>query len=193
LRVAYLSSDLRDHPVGKLTASLFKLHDRGQFHVLCFQAGLGEDSALQREIKQNCDSFQILPDEMTDVEVASAIHKARPHIIVELNALTRGGRHGALAMRPAPLQISFLGSSGPTGMGHIDYIVADRVVAPPHLQEQHYIEPLIRLPNSFLAASTPQPHPGVYPHAASTPQPHPGVYPHAQPGTLSRTPAYTRT
>eukprot|EP00854_Cymbomonas_tetramitiformis_P027300 gene27300-33625_t len=98
--------------VGSMTTGRGMPRVYGAEHPLESRGAPEWGSELGRGCMRSCDSFQILPDEMTDVEVASAIHKARPHIIVELNALTRGGRHGALAMRPAPLQISFLGSSG---------------------------------------------------------------------------------
>jgi len=72
---------------------------------------------------------------------------------VDLNGHTEGTSFPALAHRPCPVQATWLGYPGTTGAGFIDYLIADRIVAP-LAQQEFYSEKLVHLPDSFFPTDT---------------------------------------
>jgi len=153
LKIAYLSGDFRDHPVGHNLINLFRLHDRNKFHVTVFSSGPNDNSIYRRRIEKDCDRF-IDIKHIPDIEAAKIIRENRIDILVELMGHTRDNRLKLCAFRPAPLQISYLGYPGTTGANFIDYLIADRTVIPADY-EKFYSEKIIYLPESFMIADRP--------------------------------------
>jgi predicted O-linked N-acetylglucosamine transferase (SPINDLY family) len=65
--------------------------------------------------------------------------------------LTGNSRQGILAFRPAPVQVNYLGFPGTMAAGHMDYIIADRIVIPSG-EYRHYTEKVVYLPDTYLAS-----------------------------------------
>ena len=86
----------------------------------------------------------------SDDDIAKLIRLQEIDILVDLNGRTDQARAGVLAMRPAPIQINYLGYPGTTGADFIDYIVADHVVIPQE-HENYYAEKIIYMPDTFQA------------------------------------------
>ncbi len=139
IRIGYLSSDFRHHPVGQLAATILKRHDRSRFAVHLYSIGANDRSDERRAIEESCDRFHDLSTSK-DSEIVETIAADRIQILVDLNGYTRGCRPGAMVLRPAPIQVWALGFPGTSGSDFIDYIVADRTVLPPeecvHFSEQ---------------------------------------------------------
>jgi predicted O-linked N-acetylglucosamine transferase (SPINDLY family) len=152
IRVAYLSPDLRDHPVASLTAGLFAGHDRARFETFAVSFGRDEPSDMRTRMKAAFDRF-IDADAMSDDAVAALVRELEIDIAVDLAGLTGGSRPGIFARRPAPVQVSYLGYAGTLGGDHWDYIVADRFVLPEAAQP-HYAEKVVYLPDSFMATDS---------------------------------------
>jgi protein O-GlcNAc transferase len=150
IRVAYLSSDLRDHAVAYLMAGLFEHHDKSRFETtaISFDAG-GRDSEIGRRVKAAFDRFIDAPPQ-SDQEIADLIRHLEIDIVVDLNGFTRNARLGVFARRPAPIQVNYLGYAGTMGAGFYDYIVADATVIPKEHIE-FYSEKVVYLPGSFMA------------------------------------------
>ncbi len=161
IRVAYLSADFRDHPVSQLTAELYELHDRRRVEVIGISYGADDGSALRARLLAAFDRFHDV-GAMPDADVAALLADLRVDIAVDLTGHTDGGRPGVLARRPAPIQVSYLGFSATMGAAFVDYVIGDRVLLPPELQA-HFVERIVRLPDSFqvndrrraIAATTP--------------------------------------
>jgi predicted O-linked N-acetylglucosamine transferase (SPINDLY family) len=147
LRIGYLSDDFRDHPIGQLTRGLFAQHDRAGFDVLGFSYGPDDGSETRRHIVHSCDGFIDLA-RMTHVEAAAAIEAEAIDVLVELTGHTKANRLEICALRPAPVQVTWLGFPGTTGAGFIDYILGDAVVTP-ESEAAHYSEALVILPHSY--------------------------------------------
>jgi protein O-GlcNAc transferase len=148
IRVAYVSSDLRDHAVGYLTVGLFEHHDKSRFEVTGISFGEEQDSDFCRRIEASFEQF-INVRSKHDQEIADLIRQLEIDIVVDLNGFTRNGRPGVFARRPAPIQVNYLGYSGTMGAEYFDYIIADATVIP----ERHfefYNEKVVWLPDSFL-------------------------------------------
>ena len=161
LRLGYLSTDFRQHPVAALMAELFEVHDREQFEVIAFSFGPDDGSPIRRRLERAFDQF-VNVRERSDAEVAQLITDMRIDIAIDLNGYTRNSRPGILAHRPAPIQVSYLGYPGTMGADFIDYILVDPFVVPAD-QQPFYTEKLVHLPDCYqvndrqrtIAANTP--------------------------------------
>ena len=149
LRVAYVSADLRDHPVGHLMAGVLERHDRARFDVTAVGYGTGAPDAIQARIRSACERFVDVHG-MTDAAAAARMRELRIDIAVDLTGLTHEGRPGIFANRAAPVQVGYLGYPGTSGCDYLDYILADEFVIPPD-REDAYTENVVRLPETFQA------------------------------------------
>jgi protein O-GlcNAc transferase len=148
IRLAYVSSDFRDHAVAYLTAGLFEHHDKSRFQSTAISSAPIEDSNIRRRIASSFDRFIDVPTR-TDQAVAELIKELEIDIAVDLNGLSRNGRRGAFARRAAPVQVNYLGYAGTMGADYYDYIIADATVIPP-ADFGFYSEKVVWLPDSFL-------------------------------------------
>jgi predicted O-linked N-acetylglucosamine transferase (SPINDLY family) len=149
IRVGYLSSDLRNHAVGSLTVGLFEQHDKSRFEVIAFSSCQDEDSEVRGRMKCAFSQFYDV-HHRSDIETAELMRELEIDIVVDLNGLTQSARTGVLALRPAPIQVTYLGYAGTTGADFIDYIIADRVIIPPD-QRPFYSERVVYLPYCYQA------------------------------------------
>jgi protein O-GlcNAc transferase len=147
IRIAYVSRDFFAHATSFLMAELFELHDRSEFSVLGVSFTKDDGSAVRRRIAQACDQFVTLRDE-PDHEIARWLREREVDIAVDLKGLTGFARPGIFALRPAPVQVSYLGHPGTLGASFIDYLIADEFLIPPASQA-FYNEKIAYLPDSY--------------------------------------------
>jgi len=152
IRLGYLSSDFRDHPVATLVAELFERHDRAGFEVFGYSIGPDDGSPLRRRLEAAFDRFADL-EALSDGDAADRIGADGVDILVDLNGYTRLARTGILARRPAPVQVEWLGYPGTMGADFIDWAIVDPVVAPAG-DEAFFSERLVRLPHSYQPTDT---------------------------------------
>lgn len=155
IRVGYLSGDLRQHAVSYLMAEVFELHDRSQFHISAYSYGPDDASAMRNRLEKAFDRFVDIRDDSYE-SAARKIYADRIDILVDLTGYTRDSRCGILALRPAPVQVNYLGYPGTMGADFIDYIIADEFVVPPG-REKYYTESVMRLPDCFQANDSARP------------------------------------
>jgi predicted O-linked N-acetylglucosamine transferase (SPINDLY family) len=148
IRVAYLSSDLREHPVAYLTAGLFERHDRKRFETIAISYKSDDAAAMQERLQVAFDRF-VDARAMSDLEIAQLLRALEVDIAVDLNGFTEGFRPGVFARRPAPVQVNYLGFAGTLGQPYWDYIIADRFVIPDDARA-HYAEHVVYLPETFM-------------------------------------------
>ncbi len=147
LRIGYLSANYHDCAVGQLAVELFERHDRRRFAVTAYSFGPDDGSPLRHRM---VDAFERFVD-IGAASVAAAAQRIADDgidILVDLMGYTQGARTGILAMRPAPLQVAYLGYPGPVGDAFIDYSLVDRFVVPP-TGEAHFPEKLVILPGCY--------------------------------------------
>jgi predicted O-linked N-acetylglucosamine transferase (SPINDLY family) len=147
LRLAYLSGDFRLHAVAFLVAELFERHDRSRFEVIGVSCGPDDSSDMRSRLAAAFDRF-IDARSKSDREVAELLHALGIDITIDLAGHTQHGRLGILAMRPAPIQASYLGFPATTGADFIDYIIADAIVLP-FDQQPYYTERIVHLPDTY--------------------------------------------
>lgn len=130
LRVGYLSAHFGAHPIGHVTQGLFAAHDRAGFEVFGYsqEDRTGEEADYGRTIRDGFEHFCQL--EGTVRERAERIAADRLDVLVDLDGLMSFSAQEILAMRPAAVQVFWLGHAGvPPTLVH-DYVIADRVVWP---------------------------------------------------------------
>ena len=147
LRVAYLSSDFRQHATAYLMAELFERHDRSRFEIIGVSFGVDDRSEVRKRLAAAFDKFYDVRRK-SDEEVARLLHDLQVDIAIDLKGYTRDSRPSILAYRPAPIQASYLGFPGTMGAEFIDYIIADKTVAP-FEHQPFYTEKIVHLPDCY--------------------------------------------
>ena len=153
LRVGYVSADFRAHPVGYFLARVLAAYDRAAIEVFCYSNTAKVDDTTAR-LAAAADHWRILSG-VSDTEAASVIRRDEIDILVDLSGHTAGNRLPLFATKPAPILVTWLGYFGTTGLTSMDYILADRFVAPPGT-EASFVETVWRLPDSYLCFAPPE-------------------------------------
>ena len=147
IRVAYMSGEFRAQATAYLTADLFECHDRRQFELYAISSGSNDGSAMRRRLENAFDVFADVSLK-SDAETATFIRGSEIDILVNLNGYFGFDRTGVFAMRPAPVQVNYLGFPGSMGAAYMDYIIADKHVIPDD-QRSNYSENVVCLPDSY--------------------------------------------
>ena len=155
LRLGYVSADFHSHPTMHLMRSFFALHERARFEVYAYSIGPDDGSEYRREAARTVDRFVDIRAESAQAS-AARIRRDGIDILIDLKGYTHEARPEIFALRPAPLQVAWLGYPGSTGHGLNDYVIVDRIVAPPELAGD-YGEKLVWMPNSYQVNDYRQP------------------------------------
>ena len=147
LKIGYLSDCLRLHSVGWLVRWLLAYHDRDRFDVHLYSTRRSDDPLQQGFIRHYGDRFHHLP--LNAGEIADQIDRDEIDILVDLDSITSFGNCAATALKPAPIQVSWLGYDA-IGLPAIDYYLADPYVLPNSAQA-YYSEKIWRLPQTYIA------------------------------------------
>ncbi|WP_205369935.1 O-linked N-acetylglucosamine transferase, SPINDLY family protein [Thermoleptolyngbya sp. PKUAC-SCTB121] len=148
LRVGYISRCMRAHSVGWLSRWLLHHHDHDRFdiHVLFNQQI--EPGAFGREwFASKADSAYAIEGDI--LGIAKTIREDEIDILVDLDSITSDLNMGVLALKPAPVQVTWLGMDA-SGLPAVDYFIADSYVVPDDADE-YYAETIWRLPQTYLA------------------------------------------
>jgi protein O-GlcNAc transferase len=146
LKIGFTSPDLRDHAVMYFVEGLLARLDRRQFEVFAFFLYPRGDAVTER-IKCHVDHFIHLT-QCTPPQQAAAIRAQDIDIVVDLSGHTGHNALLALASKPAPIQVSWLGYPATTGLAAMNYRFTDEVTDPSDAEDQ-YSEQLYRLPTFF--------------------------------------------
>jgi len=147
IRIGYFSADFHNHATSYLMAKLFELHDRSRFEVIGFSFGTSPPDDMRARLEKAFDRFIDVSAE-SDGQIATLARNMEIDIAVDLKGFTKDLRTGIFALRPAPVQVNYLGYPGTMGASYIDYIIADHVVVPEE-HKQYYTEKVAYLPGSY--------------------------------------------
>ena len=147
LRIGILSSDLRAHSIAKFLLPLMENYDRDRFEFFCYAPYRVEGDPTQPRFMEYADKFTFISN-MTGWEIASTIREDGIDILIELNGFTQGSRIAALAYKPAPVQMSWIGYPFTCGLKAIDYCIMDPFLVPE--DEKFMVEEPIVMPHSWL-------------------------------------------
>ena len=148
LKIGYVSSDLGNHPLSQSMQSVFGLHDKSRFEVVCYALSGSDKSAERRKIEAEAEVFKDI-SLLHPSDAAQLIANDGIHVLVNLNGYTKGSKNEIFAMKPAPVQVSLLGHCGTMAADYIPYMIADSSVVPEELRP-YYSEKIVSMPHSFL-------------------------------------------
>jgi predicted O-linked N-acetylglucosamine transferase (SPINDLY family) len=147
LRVGYISPDFRDHVVGRNILPLLRCHDPTRVEVTLY-ASVKRTDAMSEQLRQHAHHWHTIAD-WPDDKVVDKIVADRIDILVDLALHLSGNRLLVLGRKPAPVQVTFAGYPGSTGLRTIDYRLTDPYLDPPGMFDAFYSEASYRLPHSF--------------------------------------------
>jgi len=149
LTIGYLSPDFREHATMHLAGDLFARHDRDRVKVLAYSVGPDDGSDWRKKVAAASDGFADLAP-LADRAAAERIAADGVNVLVDMSVYTRHARPGIAALRPAPVQVAWLGLAATSGAPWIDYAIVDPVLVPP-AHRGHFRESLVRLPRCYQA------------------------------------------
>jgi len=160
LRIGYISPDFFHHSVSFFCHALFEHHNLDFFEVFLYSNTTREDDKTELFKSMVPETNWKKVTGMLARDVANLIREDHIDILVELAGHTANNRLDVVALKPAPVQITYIGYNNTTGLGAVDYRITDAVVDPP-TSEQKFSEELVRLPGCFLCYTPPSRIPDV--------------------------------
>jgi predicted O-linked N-acetylglucosamine transferase (SPINDLY family) len=145
LKIGYVSGDFREHAVSYFIEPVFASHDKSQVEVFCYSNSSRRDAFTERLVAE-VDHWQPCLS-MSDEQLAQRIQSDDIDILVDLAGHTAHNRLLTFARKPAPVQITYLGYPGSSGLMAMDYRLTDSYTEPG--SDGFYTEKLLRLPDSM--------------------------------------------
>ncbi|XP_055702518.1 UDP-N-acetylglucosamine--peptide N-acetylglucosaminyltransferase 110 kDa subunit isoform X2 [Phlebotomus papatasi] len=159
IRIGYVSSDFGNHPTSHLMQSVPGLHDRNRVEVFCYALSPDDGTTFRSKIAREAEHFIDLSQIPCNGKAADRIYSDGIHILVNMNGYTKGARNEIFALRPAPIQVMWLGYPGTSGASFMDYVITDAVTSPLDLAPQ-YSEKLAYMPYTYFIGD----HKQMFPH-----------------------------
>ncbi len=160
LRLGFVSPDFCQHPVSVFLIRPLENLDRHEVEIVCYNDRGPQDRMTAR--------FQAVSTVWRDVlgwnheQLATRIRDDKIDILFDLAGHTACNRMLTFVRKPAPIQITWIGYEGTTGLSAIDYLIADRYMVPEGA-ESHYREKVLRLPGCYVCFDPPEDAPAVSP------------------------------
>jgi protein O-GlcNAc transferase len=152
ISIGYLSADYKNHAVAHQTVDLFKLHNRDKFKIYAYSLTASDNTPFRKHIENTVDEFIDL-DKSKNTYAAHKINSDKIDILVDLNGHTKDNRMVIAALRPAPVQATWIGFPGTSGAKFFDYAILDKIVVPPNIAKKFYSEHPLYMPDTFQITS----------------------------------------
>jgi len=161
LKIGYVSIDYRRHSVAYFLEPILAAHDRRALEVYCYSNVVTPDDATVR-MRGYADQWRDILG-LNDAEATQLIRQDGIDILVDLVGHTAGKPLRIFARKPAPIQMTYLGYPGTTGLPTIDYRLTDTLADPPGTTERFHTEKLVRMPDCAWIYRPPREAPAVAP------------------------------
>lgn len=159
LRIGYLSADFFMHPVMRFLEPVLRNHDRRRFDIFCY-ANVTKPDAMTQEVQQMELVWRDISG-LSAQRVSEQIRCDRIDVLVDLSGHTADNRLDVCGLKPAPVQVSWLGYPHSTGLQQIDWYLSDNWCDPPGMTDHLYVEQVWRLPELFCCYQPHEPSPSV--------------------------------
>lgn len=147
LRLGYVSADLHNHSVANFAEPIITHHDKERFEVFFYYNNNYCDAVTAR-FQAAADGWRICTS-WSDAQLSEAIRTDKIDILFDLSGHTGGNRLLTFARKPAPIQITWIGYPGTTGLSAMDYRFTDDNIDPPGTPDAFDTEKLVRLPATY--------------------------------------------
>jgi predicted O-linked N-acetylglucosamine transferase (SPINDLY family) len=161
IRVGYVSADLRDHSIAYFMEPVLANHDAANVELFCYTLNPRNDAVADR--LRGCGHTWRSIVGVANAQSAEMIRQDRIDILVDLAVHSGGHKLLLFARKPAPVQVTWLGYAGTTGLDVMDFRLTDPIVDPPGLTESLHTEQLVRLPRTQWCYRPPDDAPDVSP------------------------------
>lgn len=154
LRLGYVSADFCMHPVGLFVKDVVAAHDLDKFTPVLYNNGSRKDDVFlfMAQSVQTKGGWVKDIRGMDDAAVAKQIQDDKIDILIDLSGHTGKSRLSVFALRPALVQITWLGYFATTGLETMDFVILDPYHAPEGT-EAWFTERIIRLPHNRFCYS----------------------------------------
>lgn len=160
LRIGIVSADLGVQATSYLVLPCLEALDKSHCFLSIYSDRDSKDDAVTSRFKSAADTWRDTYG-WNSTRLQEQIRADQIDVLIDLMGHT-GARLDLFASRAAPLQLTWAGYVGTTGIPAIDYILADRHHIPPG-EESAYVEKVLRLPHGYICysplAATPDPSP----------------------------------
>lgn len=165
IRIGYVSGDFRRHPVGYFLDGVLACHDPERVEVFCYaNQSFGDD--LTHRLRKNAHHWRDIHGNPDD-RVETLIREDGVDILVDLSGHTARNLLTVFGRKPAPVQATWAGYVGTTGLSAMDYLISD-CRETPHGTDGWYRETVVRLPDCYVCYTPPHYAPPVTPLPART-------------------------
>jgi len=160
VRVGFVSPDLCRAPVGYFICGMLRFLDRREISTFAYSTTPRVDD-LSADIKRHVSLWRDVRA-FSDDKLLTTIRADQVDVLFDLAGHTKGNRLRVFARRAAPVQATWAGYVGTTGIGAMDYILADRWQIPEEF-EQFYTERVLRMEHDYVCYEPPPYSPPVGP------------------------------
>ncbi|MEI8196098.1 MAG: hypothetical protein WCI73_09335, partial [Phycisphaerae bacterium] len=161
LRIGYVSPDFSAHVLSFIMLPLLRHHNHQEFEIICY-ASVSRPDAMTQRVRACADLWRDISG-VTDAQVAELIRQDQIDILVDLSLHMRHNRLLVFARKPAPVQVTYCGYPGTTGLAAIDYRLTDPYLDPESADLTVYTEQSVRLPHTFWCYAPENAEPAVNP------------------------------
>jgi protein O-GlcNAc transferase len=160
LRLGFVSADLARHPVGYFLVRVLENLRQEPCETICYSSRTVKD-AMTHRLQAAASQWRDVIG-LSDEQLAEQIRVDQIGILFDLSGHTARNRLLVFARKPAPIQVTWIGYEGTTGLTAMDYLLADRYQIPEG-NERFYREHVLRMPESYRCYDPPERAPPVAP------------------------------
>ena len=153
IRIGYLSPDFCEHAVGRLIQDLFAHHDEERFEVFAYSLVNLPADVIQQKIRLSVDHFVDVSN-MHYLSAANKISSDAIDILIDLGGYTTHAQPRIAALRPAKIQMQYLGNPDTMEATFIDYIIADKNIVSNELAQSSDMK-FLHLNSTFIGSKQP--------------------------------------
>jgi len=151
IRIGFVSNGFGEHATGLLIVAMLEELKSRDLEIHLYATAPSDGGAIRQRLEAACSVHEIA--NMHHAAQAQRIHADSIEMLIDLNVYCEGSNAKLFALRPAPLQVNWLGYPGTSGAPWMDYMLADAIVQPDHLRVTTR-EKLVRLPRCFQPSDT---------------------------------------
>lgn len=144
INIGIISGDFIDHPVSYFISPLLKNFNTAEFTLTCYS-----ECIIDTKLFNNNIIFKLIKN-MSNNQIANIVYNDKIHILLDLSGHTAFNRLDVFALKPSPIQITYIGYPYSTGLNEMDYRITDKTCDNPDVSQKFYTEKLLYLENSFL-------------------------------------------